>query len=156
MDTFNRRWVCVGLYSPPAVCTAKPAAAQQTRDIEPMLVWCWASVADVGLELDQHWVNVLCLPGVLTGYIVFRTSKGVKILKLLLNGLSLKIEPNGFHHIKIHSRHITQEPFININYKSHWHYMYYLSTFMVMLLEGRHLQFFFILLVIIIITYIFI
>ena len=34
-----------------------------------MLVLCWASVADVGPELVQHWVNVLCLLGVLTGHI---------------------------------------------------------------------------------------
>ena len=26
--TFNRHWVGVGLYSPPAVCTARPAAQQ--------------------------------------------------------------------------------------------------------------------------------
>ena len=36
---------------------------------------------DGGLELDQHWVNVLCLLGLLTGYIVFRTLPDVKILK---------------------------------------------------------------------------
>ena len=52
--TFKRHWVCVGLYSPPAVCTARPAA-QQTRGVEPVLVWCWASAADGGPELDQHW-----------------------------------------------------------------------------------------------------
>ena len=34
-----------------------------------MLVLCWASVADGGPELDQHWVNVMCLLGVLTGHI---------------------------------------------------------------------------------------
>ena len=40
--------------------TARPAA-QQTRGMEPVLGLCWASVADSGPELDQHWVNVLCL-----------------------------------------------------------------------------------------------
>ena len=34
-----------------------------------MLVLCWASVADGGPELDQNWVNVSCLLGVLTGHI---------------------------------------------------------------------------------------
>ena len=34
-----------------------------------MLALCWASVAYVGPELDQHWVNFLCLLGVLTGHI---------------------------------------------------------------------------------------
>ena len=87
--TFNRHWVGVGLYSPPAVCTARPAA-QQTWDVEPVLVWCWASIADGGPELEQHWVNVTCLLGVLTGYIMFRTSPGVKISKLLPNWLNLR------------------------------------------------------------------
>ena len=36
---------------------------QQTRNIEPMLVYRWATVCDVGLTLSQHWVNVSCLPG---------------------------------------------------------------------------------------------
>ena len=35
--------------------------------------------------LDQHWVNVSFLLGVLTGHIVFCTSPGVEILKLLPN-----------------------------------------------------------------------
>ena len=30
-----------------------------TRDAEPMLVYCWASVADSGPALNQHWLNVL-------------------------------------------------------------------------------------------------
>ena len=34
-----------------------------------MHVLCWASVADGGSELGQHWVNVSCLLGVLTGHI---------------------------------------------------------------------------------------
>ena len=33
------------------------SVAQQTRGVEPVLVWCWASVADDGPALDQHWVN---------------------------------------------------------------------------------------------------
>ena len=31
---------------------------------------------------------------------------------------------NGFHHIKIHSLYCPQEPFNNINLKSHWQYIY--------------------------------
>ena len=108
---------------------ARPAA-QQKRGVKPVLIWCWASVADSGPELDQHWVNVSCLLGVLTGHIMFCTSPGVKILKLLPNWLSLKTifycryKKNGFHHIKIHSLYCPQEPFINIYYKSHWYYIY--------------------------------
>ena len=64
--TFNRHWVGVGLYSPPAV--SRPASywtqPQQTRGIEQeVLVWCWASVADGVPALDHNWVNVLCLLG---------------------------------------------------------------------------------------------
>ena len=36
---------------------------QQTRGVEPVLVWCWASAADGGPALDQHWVNISCLLG---------------------------------------------------------------------------------------------
>ena len=34
-----------------------------------MLLLCWASVTDGGPELDQHWVKVLCLLGVLTDHV---------------------------------------------------------------------------------------
>ena len=34
-------------------------AAQQTQGVEPVRVWCWASVADCGPALNQHWVNVV-------------------------------------------------------------------------------------------------
>ena len=37
VPTFNRHWVGVG--SPPAVCTVRPAA-QKTGSAEPVLVWC--------------------------------------------------------------------------------------------------------------------
>ena len=36
---------------------------QQTRGIDPMLVYCCASVADGGPALNQHWVNAPCLLG---------------------------------------------------------------------------------------------
>ena len=61
-------------------CTASPAA-QQTRGVEPVLVLCWASYADGGLELDQHWVNVSCLLGVLTGHICVLHITGCKDIK---------------------------------------------------------------------------
>ena len=38
-------------------------AAQQTRDVRPMLIQSWASVADGGPTLNQHWANVPCLLG---------------------------------------------------------------------------------------------
>ena len=60
--TFTRHWVGVGLHY--LTCT------QQTRGVEPVLVLWWASVADGVSELDQHWVNVSCLLGVLTGHII--------------------------------------------------------------------------------------
>ena len=39
------------------------AANQQTRDVDPMLFYCWASVVDGGPALKQHWVNVSYLLG---------------------------------------------------------------------------------------------
>ena len=42
----------------------------------------------------------------------------------------------------IHSLYCPQKPFSNINYKSNWHYIYNLSTFMVTLLEGDISSFF--------------
>ena len=33
----------------------------ETRNVKPMLVWCWASVVDAGTTLNQHWLNIYCL-----------------------------------------------------------------------------------------------
>ena len=33
------------------------------------MVLCWASVANSGPELDQHWINVSLLLGMLQGHI---------------------------------------------------------------------------------------
>ena len=38
-------------------------STQRTRDIDPMLDRCWASVLDGGTTLVQHWVDVSCLLG---------------------------------------------------------------------------------------------
>ena len=75
--TFNRHWVGVSLNSPPAVSTTRPIAmllnaAQQTRGVETVLS------CDAGPALDQLWVNILCLLGVLTSHNVSRTSGGSK------------------------------------------------------------------------------
>ena len=35
-----------------------PTISQQQRDTEPMLIWCWASVADGGSTSNQHWLYV--------------------------------------------------------------------------------------------------
>ena len=41
--------------------------SQQKRYIDPMLVYCWASVANSGPKLKKkHWVNVLCYLGLLS------------------------------------------------------------------------------------------
>ena len=39
---------------------------QQTRGVDPMLEWCWASVVDDGQTSAQLWANVSCLLGNLT------------------------------------------------------------------------------------------
>ena len=40
--------------------------SQQTRDVEPMLGRCWASVVDAGPTSTQHWFHVLFLCLLLT------------------------------------------------------------------------------------------
>ena len=40
-----------------------PVRSQETRDIEALLVQCWASVVDGGPTLNQQWLNVSCLLG---------------------------------------------------------------------------------------------
>ena len=47
----------------PYQCGGREKGTQQTRDIQPMLVQCWASVKDDGSALCQHWLNVSCLLG---------------------------------------------------------------------------------------------
>ena len=35
--------------------------SQQTRNLQPMLVWCWPIVYDAGPTSNQHWLNISCL-----------------------------------------------------------------------------------------------
>ena len=77
-------------------------AAQKTQGVEPVLVWCWASVADGGPALDQHWVNVVFAGSVDKCFALKRNNK----------------------FSSVHSLYCLQEPFENINYKSHWHHIY--------------------------------
>ena len=54
------------LFSPSFLSSSSPSPAripQQVRYVQPMLDWCWGSVADGGPTLTQHWLNVLCLLG---------------------------------------------------------------------------------------------
>ena len=46
-----------------------------------MLVLCWASVTDGGPDMDQHWINVLCLLGVLTVHICVLHITGCEDIK---------------------------------------------------------------------------
>ena len=34
--------------------------SQQTREIHPILVYCWSTVCDAGPILHQHWVSIWC------------------------------------------------------------------------------------------------
>ena len=47
---------------------------QQTRDIEPLLVHCWASVVNGGPTLNQQWPNVSCLLGGLLAFLAILTA----------------------------------------------------------------------------------
>ena len=40
-------------------------STQQTRHMGLMLEQCWANVVDGGPTLVQHWIDVLCLLGIL-------------------------------------------------------------------------------------------
>ena len=46
-----------------AACSRPPTTCRKTRDIEPVLGYCWASVEDGGPTLNQHWLSVSCLLG---------------------------------------------------------------------------------------------
>ena len=49
----------------------KPAPydiSHQTRDVHPKLVWCWATIADGGPTLPQHWCNASCSLGAIMRY----------------------------------------------------------------------------------------
>ena len=46
----------------------------KTPDVDPMLLWCWASVADGGPTLQQHWVSVLCLLGARCTFVAINLS----------------------------------------------------------------------------------
>ena len=67
-------------------------AAQQTRGVEPVLVWCWASVSDGGPALEQHCVNVVFAGSVDKCFAPKRNNKSRLI----------------------HSLHCPQEPFNNL------------------------------------------
>ena len=40
-----------------------PIFSSQTRDVEPMLVWCWPIIVDAGPTSTQHWLDASCLMG---------------------------------------------------------------------------------------------
>ena len=67
--------------------------SQQTRYVESMLFYCWASVADNGPTLKQHWLKVLCLFGhninIITHDIFFFFSKQDTLTQCCLNVGSL-------------------------------------------------------------------
>ena len=47
----------------PRSLTFQVNGSQQTRDIDPMLEQCWASVVDGSPTFKQHWVDVSFFPG---------------------------------------------------------------------------------------------
>ena len=57
---FLSKWLIV-TWHPPTLSVK--TVSQQTRDIEPMLGWCWPNVGDDGPTSNQHWFNALCFLG---------------------------------------------------------------------------------------------
>ena len=43
--------------------SSREVVTQQTRDVDPVLVWYWSSVEDSGPAFPQHWMNTLCSLG---------------------------------------------------------------------------------------------
>ena len=43
------------------IISSPESVSKQSRDIEPMSVYCWAGVVDAGPTFNQHWVDVLRL-----------------------------------------------------------------------------------------------
>ena len=41
--------------------TDRRKLTQQTRDIDPMLVYCWPTICDTRPTISHNWVNVSCL-----------------------------------------------------------------------------------------------
>ena len=48
------------------ITSTDPTKSQQTRDPQAMLVQGWASVADAGPTLNQHWCSIFA--GILPAY----------------------------------------------------------------------------------------
>ena len=63
---------------------------QQTRDVDPMLVYCWSDVVDGGATLTQHWVNVSCLLGV---WINVQAPRGVNVYSFILSAVKTRHGP---------------------------------------------------------------
>ena len=86
-------------------------ASQQTREIETLLVQCWASVVDGGPTLSQQCLNVSCLLGSRSLFIacrlriasIFPTLRGINIQTSLFSNLYLMqyLHPVHFQRISI-------------------------------------------------------
>ena len=63
MRQHRRHWLIVGTVL--GRMHGNERGSQQTRDVDPMLLWCWATVFDAGPTSHQHWINVPCLLGCL-------------------------------------------------------------------------------------------
>ena len=71
-----------------------------------MLVSCWASVADGGPELEQHWGNVSCLLGVLTCHICVLHITGCEDIKAVAQLIEPKDDLVTVDHLPVNkSRH---------------------------------------------------
>ena len=68
----------------PAHCTH-----QQTRNIDTMLVQCWASVVDGGSAFIQHWVNVFLM--VLSLEISAASGLSANVMNILVSNVGLTL-----------------------------------------------------------------
>ena len=115
--TFNRHCVGVGLYLPPAVCTARPSATSAGS----LLGHRRRRWARIGTALGQRLVfsGSVDRPHFVSHIAGCEDTKTVAQMIEPKDDLVAVDIKNGVHHIKIHSLYCPQEPLNNINYKSH-------------------------------------
>ena len=70
--TLNGHWVlCCWRYLDEPALDALHRIPQQTRNADPILVYCWASVGDNGPTLNQYWSSAYegsCVKSAVTAY----------------------------------------------------------------------------------------
>ena len=130
--TLNMGSVTVNPALVQSIVLVPPACWYRQHEVLTRAEWILASTGDAGPTFNRHWFGVGLYT--LMHWISIGSLSRVCWKPYYVSGAVPK-RNNKFH--LIYSVCCPQEPFNYINYKSHWHYIYYLTTFKVMLLEGN-------------------